>query len=348
MDLSVQHILTFSMNPSTETGIIGTLDTRPGPQRTCRNCDQPMTGYFCGLCGQQDRDVRQTVLYFLRLFLRVVLDLDGRVYRTLFALLTRPGFLTSEFFAGRRVRYTHPLRLFLVISIGFFLLISGINIIQSMRLAVAEAAINSSEESADDGSADGENARNMIRAALDENIGDKIEFFGTLELPFLSPQMNQSLQVAVSHQLQTNLQDVVDNPRDFLVDSLENITLFLLFMMPILALIQQLLWIFSGRYFVEHLVLILHNETFLVFMSLLSIILRFISDAAIPILSPIADLAWICAMLWVVAYLYLSLKRYFEAGWLVTLVLYSTASIAYIAVLSVGMLAFAALLVLFA
>jgi uncharacterized protein DUF3667 len=49
--------------------------------------------------------------------------LDGRMWRTLIALLFRPGFLTREYFAGRRRRYIRPARLFLVLSIGLFALL---------------------------------------------------------------------------------------------------------------------------------------------------------------------------------------------------------------------------------
>ena len=49
--------------------------------------------------------------------------LDGRMWRTLTALLFRPGFLTREYFAGRRRRYIRPARLFLVLSIGLFALL---------------------------------------------------------------------------------------------------------------------------------------------------------------------------------------------------------------------------------
>jgi hypothetical protein len=49
--------------------------------------------------------------------------LDGRMWRTLIGLLFRPGFLTREYFDGRRRRYIRPARLFLVLSIGLFALL---------------------------------------------------------------------------------------------------------------------------------------------------------------------------------------------------------------------------------
>jgi len=46
--------------------------------------------------------------------------LDGRFWRTMFALLARPGFLTREYLAGRRRRYIRPARLYLFATLIFF------------------------------------------------------------------------------------------------------------------------------------------------------------------------------------------------------------------------------------
>ncbi len=58
-------------------------------------------------------------------FLHDLTDLDSRVWRTLIALLTKPGKLTNEFIAGRRTLYLPPFRLYLVLSLIFFLLPSS-------------------------------------------------------------------------------------------------------------------------------------------------------------------------------------------------------------------------------
>lgn len=49
-------------------------------------------------------------------------EVDGRAARTVKTLFRQPGMLTREFIAGRRARYSPPLRLYLVFSIAFFLL----------------------------------------------------------------------------------------------------------------------------------------------------------------------------------------------------------------------------------
>ena len=52
------------------------------------------------------------------------LNWDTKFLNTVGVLLTRPGKLTNDFNVGRRVRYVHPLRLYLLASIAFFLLLS--------------------------------------------------------------------------------------------------------------------------------------------------------------------------------------------------------------------------------
>ena len=51
-------------------------------------------------------------------------SLDSRLWRTLSALLFRPGLLSAEFNAGRRAAYLPPFRLYLIVSFIMFLLLS--------------------------------------------------------------------------------------------------------------------------------------------------------------------------------------------------------------------------------
>lgn len=51
-------------------------------------------------------------------------DFDWRGWVTLRALLLKPGFLTNEFIHGRRTRYLPPFRLYLVLSLVFFVVLS--------------------------------------------------------------------------------------------------------------------------------------------------------------------------------------------------------------------------------
>ncbi len=87
----------------------------------CENCHQPVSGMYCSQCGQS---VESTLKYFWTVILHLLDDIfsfDSRASRTLFPLIFKPGFLTNEYIAGRRVHYVPPLRLYLFVSILFFL-----------------------------------------------------------------------------------------------------------------------------------------------------------------------------------------------------------------------------------
>ena len=88
----------------------------------CRNCDSMLDSNFCSQCGQKDIDLERPLPELIGEVVRETFDVDGRALRTLWTLMRRPGVLTSEFLAGRRRLYSPPFRLYLVISVLFFVL----------------------------------------------------------------------------------------------------------------------------------------------------------------------------------------------------------------------------------
>jgi len=89
--------------------------------KSCENCHQALNGPFCANCGQS---TDSTLKYFWVVIMHLLDDIfsfDSRASRTLWPLIARPAFLTNEYFAGRRVHYVPPLRLYLFISIVFFI-----------------------------------------------------------------------------------------------------------------------------------------------------------------------------------------------------------------------------------
>lgn len=88
--------------------------------RTCRNCGAPVDGAYCSTCGQETKLRLPTLREFVREAAGRYVAFDGRFWRTVFALLVRPGFLTREYLAGRRRRYIRPARLYLFATLIFF------------------------------------------------------------------------------------------------------------------------------------------------------------------------------------------------------------------------------------
>ena len=89
---------------------------------TCLNCGSPMAQQFCPACGQPAIDPDPTLRELLDELAAEFLLWDGKLLSTFRSLVARPGELTREYLAGRRVRYISPLRLYLTCSVIFFLL----------------------------------------------------------------------------------------------------------------------------------------------------------------------------------------------------------------------------------
>ncbi len=102
---------------------------------TCHNCGAPLTGPYCAGCGQRDQPLRIPLHRFLGQSLVEFFGVDGRVWRTLLALVFKPGTLTREFLAGRRQRYLRPLRIYLSATLLFFFLIQLLDPVSRLESA---------------------------------------------------------------------------------------------------------------------------------------------------------------------------------------------------------------------
>ena len=90
----------------------------------CLNCGTHVYGHYCANCGQRADTKLHTIGHLLRDTLEDQLSVNSALPRTLRALFLHPGMLTTEYSAGRIVRYIAPFRLYLIASILFFLVLA--------------------------------------------------------------------------------------------------------------------------------------------------------------------------------------------------------------------------------
>jgi hypothetical protein len=102
--------------------VAGVSDDRASPAgpASCPNCGTLRAGSYCAACGQKAMPMAPTLSYFVHELTHELLHVDGKIFRSLRLLLTRPGMLTREIFAGRRASYISPIRLYLIASILAF------------------------------------------------------------------------------------------------------------------------------------------------------------------------------------------------------------------------------------
>ena len=96
-------------------------DTAPPSPTVCANCHTPLQGPICHECGQKADSPLRHLPALLDDALDLIFNVDSRIVHTLPALFFRPGFLTLEYFAGRRIRYLPPFRSMFLFSVLAFL-----------------------------------------------------------------------------------------------------------------------------------------------------------------------------------------------------------------------------------
>ena len=93
----------------------------------CQNCGEELAiaTKYCPFCGQ--KKILKEDYTFKRLLKESIFDslhIDAKLFNSIFPLLFRPGYLTKQWLAGKHVMYFKPFKMFLVISILYFLLAS--------------------------------------------------------------------------------------------------------------------------------------------------------------------------------------------------------------------------------
>ncbi|RNC83174.1 MAG: DUF3667 domain-containing protein [Balneola sp.] len=90
---------------------------------SCLNCGTHVDGNYCSNCGQKFQPTKLPLRLFIRDAVETLFNVDNRWLRTLKDLFLKPGKVTKEYIDGKRAQYLPPLRIYLSISIVYFLLI---------------------------------------------------------------------------------------------------------------------------------------------------------------------------------------------------------------------------------
>jgi Protein of unknown function (DUF3667) len=96
--------------------------TQEASSARCKNCDAPLMGQYCANCSQAADVHIPTTKELLHELLEGLTHSDSRLWRTLLSLWFKPGKLTEEYILGKRISYLPPFRLYLVVSVVFFIL----------------------------------------------------------------------------------------------------------------------------------------------------------------------------------------------------------------------------------
>ena len=290
---------------------------RPGAGSTCRNCGSALEGPYCHRCGQGERSRIVSLWSLLGELIGDLFETDARIWRTLVPLLRKPGFLTCAYLDGRRVAYTPPLRLYLALSVIFFLVAS-----------FGGCEINPEAASEGDAPAETETAPGTESTAREEPstrvtiLGDEDdevverpdrEFCDTAKFdlgPLQSPTVERRLREACRRLAS-------DEGEDLLRALVDNVPGMLFIFLPLMAVVMKFLYLGSRRYYVEHLLFLVHFHAY-VFLVLTIAVLVSLTPTVLPAQDFITALVYLFALFYPWVYLFKSMRVVYGQHALVT------------------------------
>ncbi len=201
---TAESLVTARIAASRETGV-----------PACPNCGSTSVASYCAECGErQPSRADYSARHLAREAYEEFVNVDGRLWRSIVALLSRPGFLTAEHFAGRKARYMRPFSLFVLLNVAFFFVQPRTGLLRYDYAMYVD---------------------NDHRAAL-ATAKQRELFLNT-------PHFEQVFDATVQDQKRS----------------------LLLFAVPLFALALTVLYLGSGRTYVEHLVFSVHSYAFILF-----------------------------------------------------------------------------------
>ena len=91
-------------------------------EKNCLNCNAQVIGQYCHICGQENILSKESVRHLMTHYFEDITHFDGKFFSSIQLLIFRPGFLSTQYVAGRRSSYLNPIRMYVFTSAIFFLI----------------------------------------------------------------------------------------------------------------------------------------------------------------------------------------------------------------------------------
>jgi hypothetical protein len=327
-----------------------------GEMPECLNCGTHLRGQYCGHCGQRARSRLISLWELIRDAFGDLFELDSRLWQTLVPLMVRPGQLTHDYLQGRRARYMPPFRMYLVLSLLFFLVAffdpretfgifyetetreqeaaeqhrEASEIAEEVRKDLAEEGITFGAGESPTGESDG--GLNIRIDGEDSAEAEcQVDEFDIDGPEWLKRRLTPERLVHICEEMKK------DNGRQFIQNLYDNIPIALIVLLPIMAFVLKALYPLSRRYYVEHLLFFVHFHAFMFLILTLQILVGRI-NSALPTPEAIGILVIVAASFYVPVYLFVAMRRVYGQGRLLTSVKYLVLTVSYLAGFTITML----------
>lgn len=360
-------IAAVTEHPDGKRGFFGRKRRAREPLTHCENCGEPLTGKYCAKCGQPAIDYRRSFRHVLVDVLDSFLSWDSKFFATILWLIVRPWHLTNEFLAGRRVRYVHPLRLYLLASILFFFAVNYWA--KSINLKPGNVSPETRTEIANELKKEDvpPEARRKVEEALrlrsptpvpsiesekataekksipktgkapEEKAGDAEDGNFQPLLQFGPEKATNPFEKWLKERAKEKIGEHGTNAQLFLTTLFSNLPYMMLCCIPLFAFVLKILYIRKRIFYIDHLVYALHIHSF-AYLCIISIVLATMGlFRSVP-----GTLAgWIVGVLWFVCavQVFLSIRRVYRQGWFFSIFKFLVGGLVYCIVLVLALAA---------
>lgn len=316
------------------------------PTARCMNCNAVLLGNFCVVCGQPNHNYAAPLWADIQDFFGNHFGFDTKFFRSVLPLLFRPGFLSREYSAGRRVRYINPLRLYLFSSILFFLVAWSAapknffhfndQASKPARISQPAKALTSAEqrEIRDNPYLSAQQKQALLNAATDREA--QAGNTSAAAQPHAGPTSNSTnsepnISFTSTDNRDNNIKGTVlgrhfSMPKsEFetrMIQAMEsNLPKLMFVFLPLVALLLKIFYLRSGRYYMEHLIFALHNHAF-IFVTLLVMVLANLLGREVAWVTAPAHYFNVILGWYIVIYVFLAMLFYYRQSFLKTLMKY--------------------------
>ena len=312
---------------------------RKQPNEFCLNCGTKLLDTFCQHCGQKDIAKRQTLGELLTNFISSFWSYEGKFFKTIKFLIIKPGFLATEYNAGKRESYYHPARMYVFISFVFFLLLTVLPS-EDLKKSIVKADFSDEEEK-------GERMRDSIKSMVDSiktvsKKSDNSDFTiigdHTTRKSYDSAQAALPLSkrhgwlmkrlslrsIEINEKYKGKSKEFINDFRNAFFDNFSKVLFWLL---PFFALLLKLLYVRRDYFYSEHLVFSIYYYNFFYFAGSLQVI-----AGTVPFLQ------WATTFIgfWIVLYLLFAMKRMYQQSWRKTILKYTIFFFSFFVLVGIG------------
>jgi hypothetical protein len=305
----------------------------------CLNCGTKLLDTFCQHCGQKDIAKRQTLGELLTNFISSFWSYEGKFFKTIKFLAIKPGFLATEYNAGRRESYYHPARMYVFISFVFFLLLSVLPN-DDLKKSMVKADFSDEEEKEETMSDSIKSMGDSIKTVSKKSDNSDFTIIGdyktrkaydstqaALPLEKRDGWLMKSLtlrSIEINQKYKGKSEEFVNDFRNALFDNFSKVLFWLL---PFFALLLKLFYVRRDYFYSEHLVFSIYYYNFFYFAGSLQVLVN-----TIPVLE------WASTIIgsWIVLYLLFAMKRMYQQGWGKTILKYILFLFSFFILVGVG------------